>query len=266
MTKRILALMLVTMTLLCVSTNASARKFGGGHSWGHSYHTSRSYGHSSSGSAYRSGSRGRLGFGHGFLGGMVTGGILGSLFGHHGYGYGYGYGGGGFGFGSLILWGLIIWFAWRFFRSRMGQSGSMGSMFNSRSQSSDSFDLPQGFDVNAFLEDAKHHYHVIQSAWNHNDLATLRQYLVPELYQQMANERAKFGSAPMNDRILYVDATLVRAQHSSRMQQLSVHFVGQYVTDDGRQAKIDEIWHLCLDTARANSNWLIEGIDERSEQ
>ncbi|MFM2479456.1 Tim44 domain-containing protein [Celerinatantimonas sp. MCCC 1A17872] len=262
MTKRILALLLVTMTLLCVSTSASARKFGGGHSWGHSYHTSRSYGHSYSGSSSSYGSRSRLGFGHGFLGGMVTGGILGSLFGHHGYGYG----GGGFGFGSLILWALIIWLAWRFFRKRSGQSGSVGSMFNSRSQSSASFDLPPGFDVNNFLEGAKHHYHVIQTAWNHNDLATLRQYLIPELYQQMANERAKFGTAPMNDRILYVDATLVRAEQPANMQQLSVHFAGQYVTDDGRQAKIDEIWHLCLDTSRPNNNWLIEGIDERSEQ
>lgn len=138
-------------------------------------------------------------------------------------------------------------------------------MFNSRSQSSGDFDLPPQFDVNAFLEDAKHHYHVIQTAWNHNDLATLRQYLTPELYKQMSNERAKFGSAPMNDRILYVDTTLVRAQQAPNMQQLSVHFLGQYVTDDGRQAKIDEVWHLCLDT-RANNNWLIEGIDERSEQ
>ncbi|MFM2486821.1 Tim44 domain-containing protein [Celerinatantimonas yamalensis] len=265
MTKRILALLLVTLATLTLSLNANARKFGGGHSWGHSYHTSRSY-HPSY--AHNNGSvsgYSRPRFSHGLLGGLVVGGILGSMFGHHGYGYGGGYG--GFGFGHLLIWLLIGWVVWRLIRGHRGNLGQSGpSLFNQGGGSAKEFDLPPGFDVNGFLEGAKNHYHILQTAWNHNDFSTIGPYLAPELYQQMMAERAKFGSQPLNNQILYVDASLVRSQQYSGQQQVSVHFNGQYKTTDGRQVRIDEIWHLRRDSHRVSSSWLIEGIEERSEQ
>ncbi|MFM2481514.1 Tim44 domain-containing protein [Celerinatantimonas sp. YJH-8] len=266
-TKRLFGLLFVVLALLTLSGHADARKFGGGRSWGRSYHTnvhpsySSGYGHSST-----SGSR--LGFGHGLFGGLLAGGLLGSLFGHGGYGYG----GGGFGFGNLILVAVIGWIAWRLFKSRSssgGQNFSRRGFFEQDESRSPSgyddvpFDLPAGFDTHAFLEEAKRHYHALQTAWNHNDFAMIRTYLAPELYQQIVAERESLGPQPQTDQILYVEASLARAAQLPGQQQISVHFTGKYRTDEAREAQIDEIWHLRRENGR---DWVIEGIEENSEQ
>lgn len=268
-TKRWFALLLVVFTVLSFSSQVEARKFGGGHSWGHSYHTSShpSYSHSSSShsSGYSHTRSNRLGFGHGLFGGLLAGGLLGSLFGHGGYG-------GGFGFGNLIFLVIIGWIGWRLFKSRSSSGGfRMPNQFRNdgpaqqpwQGDSQVPFDLPQGFDTHAFLEEAKRHYHALQTAWNHNDFSMMRTYIAPELYQQIAAERESLGSEPQTDQILYVEGSIVRAAQPPGQQQISVHFTGKYRTEDGREANIDEIWHLRRENGR---NWVIEGIEENSEQ
>lgn len=266
MTKRVIALLFVALTCISVSMNANARKFGGGRSWGHHYNTSRSYSHSHSSTSSRSGlnSQRRWGFGHGLLGGLLAGGLLGSLFGGHG----------GFGFGHLILWFLIGWLIWRAvkalgFRGGTGGRASQNIFGGSGTASSapePSRDLPPNFDVAAFLDDAQKHYHTLQTAWNYNDQDLMVKYLVPELARDMMHERDKLGTGALKNRILYVDPSLVRSEQHSGLMQVSVHYSGQYITNEGQQQPIDEIWHMQRDMNRTESVWMIEGIEEHSGQ
>ncbi|MFM2481512.1 Tim44 domain-containing protein [Celerinatantimonas sp. YJH-8] len=283
--KRVTTLLIVAIAVMTLSLDASARKFGGGKSWGKSYKTApqqslaqRPTTNTPQGSAAANSVR-RPGIMGGLLGGLLAGGLFAWLLGSGAFS--------GLQFMDIAIMAVIAFILFRIFRSMMQakavnqEATSHGqSAWQSRQQVSEPvassgtdipksahddvpYDLPAGFDVSQFLEGARGHYNIIQTAWNQNDLATIREYLAPELYQQMVEERHRYGDAPLNNHVLYVDASLVRASRQGDAQQISVQFIGKYRDETDQESAINEIWHLRRDSL--NSDWLIEGIEEHSE-
>lgn len=288
--KRISSLFIIALAVLTLSLDASARKFGGGKSFGKSYRTAPQQTLSQRQSTQQPGqtaanSPRRTGMMGGLLGGLLAGGLFAWLLGSGAFQ--------GLQMMDVLILAVIAFIGFRILRGIMqakamntAQSSanaqyrqnsqpfenatSTGHSQKSSNQAENDadfvpFDLPQGFDISEFLEGARGHYNILQTAWNQNDLAKIREYMAPELYQELVDERAKLGSEVLNNQVLYVDASLVRAQHNANVTQVSVHFRGKYSDTQNHEHLIDEIWHLRRDLDTVNADWLIEGIEERGD-
>lgn len=124
------------------------------------------------------------------------------------------------------------------------------------------FDLPPGFDMQAFLQGSREHYRTLQEAWNQNNLEKMREYLSPELFTELSRERATL-SGEQHTEVMFVDAELVRADHTSYQAQVSLKFSGRYRDSaENVEQDINEIWHLERDLTQPDAPWLIVGLED----
>ncbi|GAL07471.1 hypothetical protein JCM19237_1411 [Photobacterium aphoticum] len=115
------------------------------------------------------------------------------------------------------------------------------------------FNLPPGFNMNAFLNGSREHYRIIQGAWNHNELGKIREYVSPALFEDLAAERSKLDGEQHTE-VMYVDAELVRADYDANTAQLSIKFSGRYKDQaEGVEEDITDVWHLERDLRTPNA-------------
>lgn len=145
-----------------------------------------------------------------------------------------------------------------------GQSTAGGNAASGFAASDVPFDLPQGFDMQAFLQGSREHYRTLQQAWNQNDLEKIREYVTPELFAELSQERAKL-TGDQHTEVMFVDAELVRADHTSYQAQVSLQFSGRYRdSSEGVEQDIREVWHLERDLTQDNAPWLIVGLEDNA--
>ncbi|PSJ46562.1 preprotein translocase subunit Tim44 [Zobellella endophytica] len=126
------------------------------------------------------------------------------------------------------------------------------------------FNLPPNFDMQAFLQGSREHYRTLQQAWNQNDLEKIREYVSPELFAELSQERARL-SGEQHTEVMFVDAELVRADHSASLAQVSLKFSGRYRdSHESVEQDIREVWHLERDLTRPNAPWLIVGLEDQA--
>ncbi len=112
----------------------------------------------------------------------------------------------------------------------------------------------------AFVNGAREHYRILQGAWNHNQLETIREYVSPSLFEDLKAERANYEGDQHTD-VMYVDAEIVRADYDANRAQLSLQFSGRYRDAvEGIEENIEDVWHLERDLTVPNAPWLIVGI------
>lgn len=70
------------------------------------------------------------------------------------------------------------------------------------------------------MNGAREHYRILQGAWNHNQLETIREYVSPSLFEDLKAERANYEGDQHTD-VMYVDAEIVRADYDANRAQLS---------------------------------------------
>ncbi len=269
---------------------AEAKKFGGGKSFGSTRQTSPAPAPAAkpdatnpaqgaaAGAAANAGKKGMLG---GLMGGLLAGGLIAALLGGAFE---------GIQFMDILIIGLLAFVIFRLLRRRAPAtshqpapvySGPAVPQPDQRSPfdaippardtlygsgggftaSSVPFNLPAGFDMTAFLAGAREHYRTLQDAWNKNDLAKIQEYVTPELYNDLRAERATLDGEQHTE-VLFVDAELVRADHTATQAEVSIKFSGRYRdTHEGVEEPIADIWHLQRDLTRPNAPWHIIGIE-----
>lgn len=271
---------------------AEAKKFGGGKSFGSTRQTSPAPAPAArpdaanpaqgaaAGAAANAGKKGMLG---GLMGGLLAGGLIAALLGGAFE---------GIQFMDILIIGLLAFVIFKLLRRRapaMQQQqhapvysgpatppvdqrsafdaippardtlfGSSGGGFTA---SSVPFNLPAGFDMTAFLAGAREHYRNLQDAWNKNDLAKIQEYVTPELYNDLRAERATLDGEQHTE-VLFVDAELVRADHTATHAEVSIKFSGRYRdTHEGVEEPITDIWHLERNLTQPGAPWYIAGIE-----
>ncbi|WP_221797480.1 Tim44 domain-containing protein [Oceanobacter mangrovi] len=122
--------------------------------------------------------------------------------------------------------------------------------------------LPADFDQIAFIGGALDHYRKVQQAWNDGDLETIREYVAPELYTALAEQRQAMNDAPPKTEVLDLAADIVRADQVGSIRQISVLFRGRARDlGDGSEDGIFDTWHLERDMSVDNAPWLVVGIE-----
>jgi len=126
------------------------------------------------------------------------------------------------------------------------------------------YNLPADFDINNFLAGAREHYRTIQLAWNENDLGKIEEYVSPELFSHLKEERAAL-EGDQHTHVMFIDAQIIRADQSAGSAELSIQFSGRYSDEaEGVEEDITDLWHLTRDTSTHNAPWLIVGIENEA--
>lgn len=123
------------------------------------------------------------------------------------------------------------------------------------------FNLPAGFDQQAFIEGALSHYRTVQESWNNGELNVIEEYVSPELFAALSEQRNKLMIPPQTE-ILDLNAEIVRADQAGDSAEISILFRGICKDElEKSQDGIFDIWHLQRDLSTENADWVIVGIE-----
>ena len=208
-------------------------------------------------------SRGGMG---GMMGGLLAGGLLAALF----------FGGA---FDGLRLMDFIMiigvaalaFIALRAMRAQRPATATQGhaqqrtpaqpinTAATSGGSSSQFGTTPAWFDKERFLSGAKEHFMKLQRAWDNNDFTLIQEYVTPELYNLLREERAQ---QPANNRteVVRLFAELGDITELDNRAEATVIFHG-ILEENDQQTDFNETWHLTR-TMQNDAPWYLQGIEQ----
>lgn len=124
-------------------------------------------------------------------------------------------------------------------------------------------DAPAWFDPDAFVQGAKSHFIRLQAAWDRGDLAEIRSYTSPELFEELERERKALGTAPNETEVVRLDAELLGTRREGDRLVASLRFSGLIREQAAAGADpLEEIWHVAHRWDSAAGDWIIIGIQQ----
>jgi len=142
-------------------------------------------------------------------------------------------------------------------------SGSNATPFGSSAPASFA-NAPDWFNETTFVQGAKQHFTNLQSAWDSNDLKTMQEYFTPDLFLELARERARIGDENNVTEVQSLDAQLLDLSREDDTILASVLFQGMVRENYGQPEPIAEIWHVRHAAGSAEGDWLIAGIQQHN--
>ncbi len=235
----------------------------------------------------------------GLLGGLMMGGLLGSLFGMGGFH--------GANLLDFLVIGGLIYMMYRFFAARTAQrtasaynrtgynpgQASAGNEYTDNSQTtSAAFDtdllfknksanggqasqdvgfvnvpgnIPPGFDEQGFLSGAKIAYSRLQKAWDARDLAEIRGLSTDKVFAKI-QDQLKASSEENHTDVLKLNAELLDVREVGNEIEAVVLFDAIMREDSDAQAgQVREVWHFVKPNNPAQTKWLLDGIQQLAE-
>lgn len=242
--------------------DSEARRFGGGKSFGTQSRTAEQPANQAAvnrNAQTRPAGSSRMG---GMLGGMLAGGLLAALF-----------FGGAFDQLRLVDILLIAGVAFLLFRllarrsavaagsTPAGQAETFQADTSGMTSGAAFATEPDWFDRERFLSGAKEHFMTLQRAWDNHDLSGIQEYVTPELYNLLREERA---NQPVNNRteIVRLFAELGDVREVAQQAEATVIFHG-ILDENGEENEFNETWHLIREL-RDGAPWYVQGIEQNS--
>lgn len=218
------------------------------------------------------------------LAGIAAGVGLAALFSHMGMGAEMG------SFMMLLLAGVAIFLVLKFLMKRMVPSPSPkmqlagGGLMPANLNTSTSFEpsslpasssstaergeaavtatVPAGFDVDAFLRQAKLNFIRLQAANDAGNMEDLRAFTSPEMYAEIQMQYQERGKANQHTDVMQLEAALLDVTDEYPRQIASVRFFGLIrETPDAAPENFAEVWHLSR-PLNASQGWVIAGIEQ----
>lgn len=265
-------LLTIFIALSFVATDANAKRFGGGKSFGmsRSINSNRAT-HSGYAATPQSRPASSMSKWLGPLAGLAVGGLLASLFMGHGLGAG---------LMSWLMVGGIAFLIWRLFSqwqmrnqqqirpSRLHehyQTEPANMPFNNVSPFAPKSTLGDSrlnqFDETEFLRLAKTIFIRLQAAYDAKNLADIREFTLPDIFAEVQMQIQERGDVPNYTEVLHIDASLINHEIESDSMIASVMFTGQIrETRDAAPETIKETWHFKQD--KLSRQWLVAGIQQ----
>jgi predicted lipid-binding transport protein (Tim44 family) len=231
----------------------------------------------------------------GILGGALLGLGMGALFSHFGMG-----GAMGSLFGTILMFGLLalaVMFIVRMFRRKQAETqtpafaGNAGYInevpreapyaqaytpeIGSRIEPSNAalsapvapavpFGIPAGFDVPAFLRNAKIYFIRLQAAWDRADSSDIREFTSPEMFAELKMQLQERGASPNTTDVINLEATLLGIEENADFHLASVKFSGLIKeAPDVAAEPFTEVWNLSKPTT-GTGGWVLAGIQQLS--
>jgi predicted lipid-binding transport protein (Tim44 family) len=249
-----------------VVNDASAKRFGGGRSFGVQRSHSSLFSSKPKQNTFAQHSRARTSKWGGVLGGLLVGGLLASLFMSNGLGSG------------LLSWlivGGLIFFLVNFFRRRMnpGFQSNMSRQEHlgwktetdsacphTSSYASPSYAYPKDFVEENFLREAKIKFIRLQAAYDHKNLQDLHEFTAPEVFAEIKMQLDERNDGLNQTEIIELSAQLLDVSQQADSTIASVRFTGSIKENNGPITPLDEIWHF----RKFNnlSEWVVGGVQQ----
>ena len=269
MKKFLILALLTAFSFSALTTDAYAKRFGGGKSFGKQREqvTQPASPRPAGAPAAPAAAGGRSWLGP--LAGLAAGGLLASMFMGHGFD--------GFKmFDFLLVAGLAAGAYFLFRRMRKAQEPQpmpfagmptlpgMTSMPGGSAFSAAPNDTrPDWFEDEPFLRAAKGHFIRLQEAYDRGDLQDIREYTTPEVFAEVQLQLQERGSAPNKTDVLQLNADVVNVVTEDNLVIASVRFSGLLREEEGAAATaIDEVWHIQKSVTDKNASWFVAGIQQ----
>lgn len=122
--------------------------------------------------------------------------------------------------------------------------------------------LPPGFDESAFLDNAKQYFVSLQKAWDQGDLAALREYTTPEMFNTIEQDLSGRADSSNQTDVVTLNAQLLGIETADNTYYCSVQFSGMIREQQGAQANnFSEIWNLSKPVS-GPGGWVLAGIQQ----
>jgi predicted lipid-binding transport protein (Tim44 family) len=124
--------------------------------------------------------------------------------------------------------------------------------------------IPFGFDVEAFLRQAKLNFLRLQAAHDAGNIEDIREFTTPEMFANIRLDLQDRGGGVQQTDVVTLDADLLDVSEEGRQYLASVRFHGTIRETDGAAPEaFDEVWHLAKEVD-GSTGWLVAGIQQRS--
>lgn len=264
------SIVFLAVSIMVVSFDAEARRFGGGRSFGKapSHQTRQATPNRPANQPNNpQAAPGRSWMGP--LAGLVAGGLLASLFMGGGFS--------GINFFDIIIVALLAFFVIRFIRSRMSpQQQGVNSNINAYQDQSNQqpifgtqratpsvapvINAPAWFNETAFLSAARGHFMALQEHWDANEMDKIAEYVTPEILTFLKQERAEEGSGYQSTYIDDLNVVLDGVDDTPEKTIATLTFTGVAKTSRFDQGEaFNESWRMEREQGE-NKPWLVAGI------
>lgn len=124
--------------------------------------------------------------------------------------------------------------------------------------------LPPGFDLPAFLREARLSFVRLQWANDRADIADLREFTTPQMFAALAQEIQERRGVAQNVEVMALDAQLLDLSVEHEDALASVRFHGSAREDEGPPEAFTEVWHVRKRLSDPRAAWLLDGIQQSS--
>jgi predicted lipid-binding transport protein (Tim44 family) len=117
-----------------------------------------------------------------------------------------------------------------------------------------------GFDEAQFVRHARMNFVDLQSAYDRNDIAAIRDFVTPELAVEIEKDMRTAGAAEKTD-VVTLEAEVLDVATENGLYIVSVRFSGLMREGAGEPQPFTELWHL-EKPVDGRSGWLVSGIQQ----
>jgi predicted lipid-binding transport protein (Tim44 family) len=139
-----------------------------------------------------------------------------------------------------------------------------GSMIGSGLGGSQSWGVPDGFDVEGFLKSAKANFVSLQAAWDKSDINALRimmtDTMLKEIQAQLAEREGHTGGPVNLTDVVMIEAQLLGIEDTGDEYMASVEFSGMIREEPSAgPSPFREVWNMTK-AKNGHSGWLVAGV------
>lgn len=262
-------LVITLFTFGLVINEASAKRFGGGRSFG-TYRSANSYSapKQNFNTMGKANNKSRWG---GMLGGLLVGGLLASLFMGNGFASG---------MLSWLIIGVLVLVCVNLFRRKNQpsyQSASNHAAYNQPNSNSNSMDFKAftnlsnsssssnssslNIDEAGFLRDAKVKFIRLQEAYDKKNLDDISTFTMPEIFAEIKIQFEERENDYNHTDVVKLDAKLLDASTEENSQLASVLFSGVIKEENNAAESFEEVWHFKKEADE--NNWKVSGVQQQ---
>ena len=122
--------------------------------------------------------------------------------------------------------------------------------------------IPDGFDTDGFVRNAKVQFIRLQAAYDTANIADLREFTTPALFAELRMQLNERGQTPNRTDVVQLDAEVLGVETDSATHLASIRFHGLIrETEGGAAEAFDEVWNLEKPVS-GQSGWLLAGIQQ----
>lgn len=121
--------------------------------------------------------------------------------------------------------------------------------------------IPDGFDVPAFVRNAKTYFIRLQAAWDKADINDIRDFTTPEMFAELRLQLQERGDAVNQTDVVSLEGELYGVETVGDEYIASIKFSGMIREDGGAAEPFTEAWNLSK-PVHGNGGWVLAGIQQ----